>query len=226
MILQCAECRARYLVPDQAIGATGRTVRCARCAHTWFEAAAERASAPLADLDQMVEQINATPKPIPAGSNLPVVQKQRASWLLITATLTAGMAAAMLALLLGMPRVFGLPSTQGLMLGGISIVKDADEKHTSYQINGKIHNTMPIAMKVPTLRITLVDEDGKSLQYWDFGGDIKTIQPLQSIPFTTNDLELHFSKGSRFVVELGNALELGLRRKPGKLSPPPPAPAS
>ena len=37
MILECTECNSRYLVPDSAIGADGRTVRCANCRHSWFQ---------------------------------------------------------------------------------------------------------------------------------------------------------------------------------------------
>ena len=41
MILTCPACDTRYAVPDSAIGAEGRTVRCARCRHSWFQEGSE-----------------------------------------------------------------------------------------------------------------------------------------------------------------------------------------
>ncbi len=41
IIIACPACETRYELPDGAIKAEGRTVRCAKCRHSWFQKAPE-----------------------------------------------------------------------------------------------------------------------------------------------------------------------------------------
>ncbi|VXC94069.1 MJ0042-type zinc finger domain-containing protein [Sphingomonas sp. 8AM] len=66
MILDCPECRARYLVADDAIAPPGRTVRCANCSHSWYQ------DVSYADEPEEAEAADAFVEPAPPAAPVPV----------------------------------------------------------------------------------------------------------------------------------------------------------
>lgn len=75
MIIQCPACSTKYVVPDTAIGVEGRTVRCAKCKHSWFQ------DGPTLDLTREASPANEAappppPPPSPAQSTPPVAKAE------------------------------------------------------------------------------------------------------------------------------------------------------
>jgi predicted Zn finger-like uncharacterized protein len=61
MIIACPACATRYVVPDSAIGVEGRTVRCAKCRHSWFQEGPEITPPPTAPQPPAFAEASAQP---------------------------------------------------------------------------------------------------------------------------------------------------------------------
>uniref|UniRef100_UPI0035CBB05C MJ0042-type zinc finger domain-containing protein n=1 Tax=uncultured Sphingomonas sp. TaxID=158754 RepID=UPI0035CBB05C len=214
MILECTECHTRYLVPDTAIGPDGRTVRCASCKHSWFQA-----GIPVLDLAAPAEMPSAAPEPVrPAEAASPAMAPAEAApypgydafaheppfrarrnparrWTM--AALAAGvvmLAAAGGIVYVGAP---GLASDLFQANGGtpLKIVSKPIDQHTFngneiFAVSGTVLNPTDSPQPIPDIRADLRDAQRRIVFSWMIRPEASTLPPKGKIEFNSAKLDV------------------------------------
>jgi predicted Zn finger-like uncharacterized protein len=201
MIVTCTNCSKRYLVDSRALGAAGRTVRCASCAHTWFQTPPEDAPqliAPVADPDESFEAGGRRerrvqlPAVAPARSRGPLI-----AWglvALVIAGLAAGLIVARASVVTLWPpasklyAMIGYGPTaagSGLELRKVTPSRGIENGVPTLAIDGEVVNVSPIVRDVPKLKVALRDGGDHELQAWIIAVSEQRLLPGASVPFHT-----------------------------------------
>lgn len=214
MILECTECRTRYLVPDTAIGPDGRTVRCANCKHSWFQ--------PAAGVPDLVARAEATlpppPKPVvpppvaeiaPPGTaeefdafaQRPPFRPRRnpaRRWTMVAFAAGIAMLAAVVAIVYsgapGLAKQWGLPivaSETPLRIVNYPIDhRDLDNGSEIFAISGRVVNPSGTRQHVPDIRAELRDAQGRLVYSWTIRPEAMTLPPKGSVEFNSAKLDV------------------------------------
>ncbi len=111
------------------------------------------------------------------------------------------------------PAWFGYAPTTHIIMSDIALAKQPVNDGIEYAVSGKLTNITDTQIATPIIRITLVDKNGSPLQYWQ-PMTPESISAKTDLPFTLGPLKTKFTSGDRLIVEIGNSLELALRKKP------------
>jgi len=211
MILQCPACNSRYAVPDHAIGATGRIVRCVKCAHEWFVAGPQATVENLEELLKVPEPV--VEKPIPKNSSVPKKMAPKSSPVLTGTMLACALVATIITFFVSKPQWFGFAPTAGVTFSDLKLQKQKTDVGMEYAVSGKLVNTTDKIVIPPKIRIILVDKEGAPLKQWEVEAP-EQLAPQQAFPVSYGPLKSSFSTGDRLVVDLGNPLQIAMRSKP------------
>ncbi|HEX2114814.1 MAG TPA: DUF3426 domain-containing protein [Alphaproteobacteria bacterium] len=142
-------------------------------------------------------------RPIPKGSNLPVISKQRRGsvvtiigWVALAAIVIAlGVAIAERETVMARyPEARALYGAVGFAtppLGAGLAITDETCSRTMQEglpvliCEGRLRNNTKFDQRVPALRGALLDAGGRELQAWTFSVSAPTLGPNQSVPFRT-----------------------------------------
>lgn len=204
MILTCPECATSYSVPDEALGAKGRRVRCQSCGHQWMATpddplvlAADPVVAPAdaAEPSLAPESLADTPAPeLPKAFRARAEQQRRVRRAATHGAMWAGLASVFVAILGAawlfrvdvvelFPRTAAAYAALGAPVNPVGLDFEALSARPTLRdpskvlVSGALRNVRDREVTAPPVRVALLDADGAEI-----GHAVVTIEAAPVLP--------------------------------------------
>lgn len=201
MIVTCPDCATRYLVDPGALGASGRVVRCANCAHTWHQTPPEDVPRriELPPLDAEPTEGSETRIQLPAVAQRPrPALRYIVGWLVMLVILVGigaglflerGRIVATWPVVAGLYQAIGLPVTPAEKIfetRNVQTQRVTENDLPTIVVTGEVVNLSPMTRAAPKVKVSLNDVNDHELQAWTVPLTEDRLLPGQSVPFRTS----------------------------------------
>ncbi|WP_116090068.1 zinc-ribbon domain-containing protein [Sphingomonas crusticola] len=194
MKLSCPNCGATYDVPENAIGPSGRKIRCRACDTSWFEPARVAVPPPLAPAPPPVSPAPAATPPWASGiaetTEEPPVRRKRGPWLLLALVVLVVILGSIAATVLMGPQQ--VASRLGIgerhVPLGIAITREPDWRMIAggsqlFAVSGRVWNPTNVEQPVPDIRAELRNAQGKTVYAWTITRPVPRLAPGAAVSF-------------------------------------------
>lgn len=154
MIISCPNCKSTFALPTNAIGASGRKLKCSKCANVWHQGPVEYEKKLNSFLETEYKE----------SSNLPATVAPKFNLLYAISLVMLTLLVALIQIIKtpeSMGGMVGIQNLEGLRFNNVQVNSELVDKALDFYVSGEIINVSDKKIKIPPVKLSIYSKGGR-----------------------------------------------------------------